>query len=93
MQNILINDFEGAFRNNTFSAVRPNPAKHLFEYPCGLNSLAMCVLTLYPRGDPSDKVSTRSDSACYGHVDSNRLPQSYMVLRSLYGLWRRLNRL
>ncbi len=54
--------------------------------PCGLNSLAMCTLTLYPRGDPSDKVLTRSDSACYGHVDSNRLPQSYMVLRSLYGL-------
>ena len=61
--------------------------------PCGLNSLAMCTLTLYPRGDPSDKVSTRSDSAYYGHVGSNRLPQSYMVLRSLYGLWRRLNRL
>jgi hypothetical protein len=57
MQNILINDFEGAFRCDTFSAERLNPAKHLFEYPFGLNSLAMCALTLYPRGDPSDKVS------------------------------------
>jgi hypothetical protein len=46
----------------------------------------MCALTLYPRGDPSDKVSFRSISACYSCAGSNRLPQSYMVLRSLYGL-------
>ena len=76
MQNILINDFEGAFRCDTFSAERPNPAKHLFEYPFGLNSLAICALTLYPLGHPRGKVSTHSDSACYSHTGSNRLPQS-----------------
>jgi len=54
--------------------------------PSGLNSLAMCALTLYPLGHPRGKVSTRSDSACYSRAGSNRLPQSYMVLRSLYGL-------
>ena len=30
MQNILINDFEGAFRYNTFSAVRPELSNNVY---------------------------------------------------------------
>jgi len=58
--------------------------------PNGLNSLAMCALTLYPTlyptGHPSNKVSFCSISVYYSHTGSNHLPQSYVVLRSLYGL-------
>ena len=48
--------------------------------------LAIYVLTLYPRGDPSGKVSFLCKSACYSLAGSDRLPQIYMVLRGLYGL-------
>ena len=47
---------------------------------------AIYVLTLYPRGDPSGKVSFLCKSACYSLAGSDRLPQIYMVLRGLYGL-------
>ena len=49
--------------------------------------LAVCVLTLYPRGDSSGWLSFLSKSACYSRAGTSRLAKIYMVLRSLYGLW------